>query len=135
METKQITEPVKLMLVKAHSFPEGIMPAFDKLGKLVGMSDTRTVYGLSRGIANDGVEYWAATEAKPGEAERLGLETYTIEPGTYLTETIADYMDHKEKIGEVFQQMIADPRLDPNTRCIEMYNGDESVECMVRIKP
>jgi hypothetical protein len=42
-------------------------------------------------------------------------------------------MDHKEKIGEVFQQMIADPRLDPKTRCIEKYNGSESVECLVRI--
>jgi len=36
-------------------------------------------------------------------------------------------------IGETFQKIIADPRIDPQGVCVEWYFNNKDVRCMVRM--
>ena len=46
---------------------------------------------------------------------------------------IQDYMKDTSAIGDAFQELLANPRIDPNGACIEWYINNDIVKCMVRL--
>jgi predicted transcriptional regulator YdeE len=125
---------VNVFYVKARSFPEGIASAFEQLQRLLRDAKGRQFYGLSRPNEKGVIEYKAAVEElKPDEGRDLGCERMVIKKGTYSGTVIRDYQKHIEKIQATFQELLQDPKLDPQGYCVEMYLGDKDVRCMVRL--
>ena len=42
-------------------------------------------------------------------------------------------MENIPAIGKAFAEMLAMPGIDPQGVCVEEYNGDQSVKCMVKL--
>lgn len=135
METFHLNKDISVICVTASSFPDGIMPAFQQLHGLLVPPGRRTFYGISY-MGQDGkiVYKAAAEEQQEGEAASLGCESYLIKKGTYLSRQINDFRNTVSLIGETFQSMLADPRIDKTGACVEWYLNEKDVICMVRLK-
>ena len=131
-----LEDDIKLICVAADSFPDGVMAAHQKLHATT-MQDPegRGHYGISWSDGKGGIVYKAAvSERASGEAEQLGLESFVLKKGTYLSVRLLDYMKNIPAIGKTFGEMLADPRLDPEGCCVEEYeeNGQD-MQCMVKL--
>lgn len=122
------------MCVTADRFPEGIRKAFDELKRRIPADDHRTPFGISKPEQNGTIVYRAGVEETfSGEAASCGCETVTLKKGTYLVETITGWQSKIESITTVFESLLADPQLDPETSCIEVYQSQTELHCMVRV--
>ena len=128
---------INVLCVTASSFPDGIMAAFDKLKSLIQSPAPRRVFGISYGDGNKNIIYKAAVEENStDEAARLGCERFTIKKGEYISEHIEDFMKNIPAMGQAFQEMCRDKRIDSKGYCIAMYlNNNKDVLCMVRLDP
>ncbi len=133
MESTSIENDKTVMFVEAASFPDGVSTAHEILHSNVPFSEHRGYYGISW-MEQGGIRYLAAAgELHDAEAEKHGLEKFTIKKGNYICETVHDFMKHIPAIGECFQRMLTDPRIDPQGYCLEIYEGND-VRCFVKIK-
>ncbi|MGN6567607.1 MAG: hypothetical protein ACTHJ0_06630 [Flavipsychrobacter sp.] len=132
MNAYKLDNNIYTICVRAHSFPDGITDAFERLKNLVPDTANRTLYGISR-PENGNIIYRAAVSAGKGEAEEKGAENFTIKTGNYITETPVDWETHKERIGDTFQTLLAYPGIDPDGACIEWYQPNGELVCMVRL--
>ena len=132
-----LNSDINVLCVTASSFPDGIMAAFDKLNSLVQEPGSRRVFGISYGDGDKNIIYKAALEENSAdEAARLGCERFTIEKGEYISEYIGDFMKNIPAMGQAFQEMCRDKRIDSNGCCIEIYlNNNKDVLCAVRLDP
>jgi len=134
METYFLKDDIELICVNANSFPDGITEAFDRLHNILGPDNRRKLYGVSHGTENGKTIYKAAAERQnDNEASELKLETFLVRKGEYVGARIINYPDHMESIGKTFEKLLANPRLDPNGCCVEMYLNEKDVQCMVRL--
>lgn len=134
METFQLNNDISVFYVTAKSFPDGVMAAYDALREMLPKNETRTFFGISRPDEKGIIVYKAAVEEKyEGEGKEHGCETFIIKQGTYLTETIYNWKKKMEMFQVNFNKLIADQRMDTDFPCIEWYDGDDKVVCMVRL--
>ena len=134
MENYFLKRDIKLFYVKASSFPSGILEAHEKLRSLIGSAKDRNVYGISYPETPGKIIYKAAVEESyAGEAEKLGCPIFIIKKGKYTSIYIKDFMSDIPAIGKAFQLLLDDPGIDPKGYCVEMYEGDKDVRCMVRL--
>ena len=134
MEKFEMQKDILVMYVSAASFPDGIEAAFKKLETSLPAKDGRNFFGISWADKNGKIVYKAAAGEKfPGEGKSLGLETFVIKKGTYISKLITDFMKNKQEIGATFKQMLKHPELDTNSYCLEWYKGGE-VLCMVKLE-
>jgi hypothetical protein len=132
MENYLLNNDINVICVTADSFPDGILPAFEKLHQLV--SANRRSYGISRPGKNGTIIYKAgAEELVEGEAEKLHLEKFVLKKGNYISIDITDFMKNIPAIGQAFEQLLVDTRIDPEGACVEWYFNEKDVKCMVRI--
>ncbi|MCU0347022.1 MAG: hypothetical protein MUC59_08760 [Saprospiraceae bacterium] len=133
METTSTENDKLVMLIEASSFPNGVGAAHEKLHGILPFSEQRGYYGISW-MEQGNVRYLAAAgELHETEAEKYALEKFTIKKGSYICETVRGFMKHIPVIGECFQKMLTDPRIDPQGYCLESYEGDD-VRCLVKLK-
>jgi len=130
-----LEKDIKVFYVTATSFPEGIQGSYQKLHSLIGSPTGRKFFGISYPETPSKIIYKAAVEESyPGEGEKLGCETLVIKKGQYISIYIKDFMKDIPKIGQSFQELLADERIDPKGCCVEEYINDKDVRCMVRLK-
>ncbi len=122
---------IPVFYTKADVFPEGISDAHQRMHALVDRVEGRQYFGMSR-PENGLIEYKAAAGKLAGE-NRHDLPELIIPKGIYAVQLISDYMLDPASIGQVFQELLKRPDLDPQGYCIEHYINDRDVECMVRI--
>ncbi len=134
METIRIDKDIAVFYVTAGSFPSGIMDAHQRLHALVPFSHTRRYFGISRPEQGTIVYRAGAEELVPGEGKHLGCETMVLKKGKYIVDTIKNYQENIESIGETFQTLLAKPNLDPQGYCIEWYFNTTDVRCMIRMQ-
>jgi len=137
MEPYFLNSDINVVCVTASSFPDGIVPAFEKLNSLIQSSKPRRIFGISYGDGNKNIIYKAAAEeSSADEAAQLGCERFTIQKGEYISQYIEDFMKNIPAIGQAFREMCSDNRIDSNGYCIEMYlNNNKDVLCMVKLDP
>jgi predicted transcriptional regulator YdeE len=134
MENFTLNEEIKVMCVAAESFPDGIAAAHQKLDAIAPVASDRRHFGISWGDGSGGIIYRAAAEEKEaGEAEKLGLEKFTIKSGQYLQETVENFMQNIPKVGETFKKLLAQPGVDPEGYCLEWYLNYKDMKCMVKL--
>ncbi len=135
MESIFLEQDVKVFYVAATSFPDGIQEAYQKLHSLIGSPAGRRFFGISYPETPSKIIYKAAVEERySGEGEQLGCESFVIKKGHYISIYIKYFMKDIPKIGQSFQELLTDHRIDPNGRCVEEYINDKDVRCMVRLK-
>lgn len=135
METFNLKYDMKLFCVTAQTFPGGIKPAFTALENMLPTVSDRIFFGISYNTA-EGIIYKAAVaEDFEGEGEIYGCETFILQGGEYLTETVLNWKNNEESIGKSFQRLLADPRLDEKFPCVEWYKSEGEVWCMVKMDP
>jgi hypothetical protein len=141
MENYQLDKDIRTICVTASSFPDGVMAAHDKIHSLVTVSAGSTYFGISRPDRTGKIIYKAAVDEqhvspdvqKTNEYEKQGFEPFLIPKGTYTSIYIPDFMKDVQQIGQAFRQLLAEPSIDQNGFCLEMYVGDKDVRCMIRL--
>jgi len=135
MEEYILNEDIKVMYITAESFPNGVLAAHQKLHTLFPADKNRKYFGISRPNEKSLIIYKAAVEEiTDGEAEKNGLETFTIKKGMFISELIPDFMKDVSAVGKTFEKLLDHPNLDPNGYCLEMYINETDVRCMVGLK-
>ena len=135
MNSYILDNDIKVICIKAASFPDGVLAAHQKLHALVGNDKERKYFGISYGEGLGNILYKAATEEKyDGESIDLQCESFTIRKGKYNSIFIKDFMKDIAAIGKAFQQLLTQPNIDPEGYCLEMYEGLNDVRCMVPLK-
>ena len=135
MEKYEQKEDVSLICLRATSFPEGIMDAFNKLQDSLPNCSERTWYGISKPNEQGEIIYRAAVTALADlEAQETGFESFTVTRGIYLTEEIKNWRENMQMIGETFNKLLQDPQLDMASSCIERYTAEDAILCMVKLK-
>lgn len=123
------------MCVTATSFPDGVMAAHQQLHQKVPFAPERRYFALSRPENGGGIVYHAAVEElNESEAGQYQLEKMTIKNGSYISSELHNYMDNTPAIGQTFQQLIAQPGIDPEGYCVEQYLSDKDMLLMVRLE-
>ena len=134
MENYFLEKDIKVFYVKATSFPDGITEAHQKLYALIGFAKHRKIYGISYPESPGKIIYKAAAEESYScEAEKLGCPTFIIKEGNYSSIYVKDFYSDIPPIGKAFQKLLDNPGIDPEGCCVEMYEGDKDVRCMVRL--
>lgn len=127
-------QDITIFCITADSFPDGVMHAWHRLHKTLPATTGRTFYGISHGSAN-GIVYKAGVqEAFAGEGAMYGCETVVIPKGDYMAETILDFPRQMHRFGEVFQTMIHHPDCAADALCVEWYQNETDVVCLVKQK-
>lgn len=131
MEQYSQAEDLAVMGVHVATFPNGIKEAFGSLMKTLG-SD-RDYYGISWCDEDDRVKYYAtAKEVFPSEREKYDYEVLTIEKGDYRAEAVHDWMSKTDCIKDVFHRLTPNDKPSKTRPCIEWYQSDEEMLCMVK---
>lgn len=136
MEKYKLDDGIKVLCVTADSFPNGILGAHNTLHSMLPSDNGRNFFGISFPNRKGNIIYKAAVEESyAGEAEKLGCESFIIKKGEYISIPIKNFMSDVLSVGRAFKELIADPKIDPNGVCVEMYSGSDDVRCMVRLDP
>ncbi|HYV90217.1 MAG TPA: hypothetical protein VE978_00465 [Chitinophagales bacterium] len=134
-EKYAIDKEIKVLCVTASSFPEGVLSAHQKLHSIFPLSDGRRFYGISRSNNKGEIVYKAAVEElHEGEAEKFGLETFIIKKGEYISELLKEWRKDEKLVEKTFKKLLADPGIDKNGYCLEMYLNEKDMRCMVPLK-
>jgi hypothetical protein len=131
----QIEKDIEVLCVTVSSFPDGVQNAFDGLSSKIPSTEGRTLYGISYGTEDGSIIYKAAiTQVESDEAEKYQCETFLIRKGSYISETITDFMKNIPEIGQTFRKLFADPRVDKTSGyCVERYLNQKDVQCLVTL--
>ena len=129
-----IEKDIPTVYVEATSFPNGVLAAHQKLHRLLENKEKRHFYGISYPNTEGGIVYKAAASTlNADEAKQLNLVTFVIKKGTYSSVFIENYLADIPSIGRTFQSLLADSRVDPNGYCLEIYEGEKDVRCLVKL--
>ena len=134
MESYFLENDITVFYVLAHSFPEGVLAAHQKLHELIPYSDKRRYFGISNPDKTGKIIYRAAAEELTNnEADKLKLETFVLKKGNYSSIVIKNYHKEISDIGKAFDILLTNANLDPQGACVEWYLNDTDVQCMVRL--
>ena len=76
----------------------------------------------------------AAKELYAGEGAKLGLETFIIRKGEFISMLLKDWRKEERLVEKTFRTLLADPDIDPKGYCLEMYLNENDMLCMVRLR-
>ena len=134
MEQVEFKNDIKVGIIKASSFPSGVLAAHKKLHSIIPFSRERQYYGISYGSENGEITYLAAAQAfSDTEMDDFGLESFTIKKGNYIIKHLKNYRENMSIIGSTFQEMLQHPQLDPQGYCLEAYTNENDMDCLVKI--
>jgi len=121
--------PLRLITVKARSFPEGIRPAWQEIEtkrKIKG----RKAYGVIR----EG-EYFAGLVSDGELEERVtGLPVLEVLGGSYARLKLEDWQSHIAEIGPLFAQMASEHEADPSRPALEFYRSFTELHLLLPVK-
>lgn len=140
MENFSLQNDIRLLCVKADSFPDGIKGAQEKLLSLIKPDAKRSYYGISY-LYDDEILYMAGVDiADANEKIPDDCTIYSLKEGNYNSIYITDFAKDISQIDHAFKQLLAVPAIDENGCCAECYlpEGDDfftakDMRCMVRL--
>lgn len=134
MENYILENDIRVFYTTADSFPEGILPAHQKLHALVPYSLERKYFGISFPDDTGKIIYKAgAEEMYEVESEKYNLPVFVIRKGRYTSLVLRNYRADISSISRAFDQLLQNPDIDPQGACVEWYISDHDMRCMVRL--
>jgi len=131
MQIYTLEQDIPVLCERAHSFPEDIMGAFERLQTKY--EAHRTMYGLSRPEEGKIVYMAAADRQNSDDTAAMGCEVFDIPKGRYAYVDITDWAANIPAIGKTFDELCHLPGIDPQGYCVEWYVNPKDVRCMVRL--
>ncbi|HWK08358.1 MAG TPA: hypothetical protein VNS58_32250 [Puia sp.] len=132
MEKYNIDRDISLFYKQATSFPMGVGGAFAALQALLPQPDGRLLYGISNPNKDGAIIYRAATEeAYPGEGREKACETFLVRKGSFISLYLANWKKDESGIGQSFRKLLSYPGIDPMGYCLEIYENNNDVRCLV----
>lgn len=132
MDVFKLSEDIKVVCVTAKHFPDDVERAHIQLHAMLPEKERRRFFGISKPNEEGVIVYKAAADIiEPGEAEKYGLETFTIQKGTFNTFYIKNFMEDTGRISQAFKLLLGQPEVDPLGYCLEWYIGENDVKCLV----
>jgi hypothetical protein len=133
MEQIFLHEEMILFCVEADSFPEGILPAFQQLHSFFQSNEEREIFGISRPENGKIIYKAAAMENTNGEFSKHQLPVFILSKGKYMSILVKDFKNNFLSINNAFKQLTSLSNIDLNGYCIEWYQGERDVLCLVKI--
>lgn len=134
METTSLAEDITIYCTTADDFPGGVLEAFQRLHRLVPFSTDRSYISISRPENRGNIVYRpGATEITEGEFKDLPLEKFAVKRGNYICRRVQDYRSDVARIQEAFAELLKHPNIDPQGYCVEIYESEDNVMCLVRL--
>ena len=135
MESYILEKDIRAFYITADSFPEGILPAHQKLHALVPFSLERKYFGISFPDETGKISYKAsAEELYESESAKYNLPVFVIKKGNYTSIVLRNYREDITSISKAFDQLLHNPDIDPKGACVEWYINENDMRCMVRLK-
>jgi len=131
MEKYEVPAAITVACITATNFPDGVMGAHQAVHAKFPAGNGRRFFGISRPDKKT-IVYKAAAEILPGDSID-GLETFVIQKGIYVGEYLHNFMEDVQQVGSTFRHILEQPGLDPNGYCLEIYEGDKDMRCLVRL--
>jgi hypothetical protein len=134
MEKFNIENDIRVLIIEAESFPEGVMDAHKLLHSKIPFSSERRYFGISSPDKNGEIIYKAAAEVLfEDESSKFDCETFIINKGEFNSIYISDFMNNIQSIGQTFLELLSSPEIEPNGYCLEWYINAKDVLCMVKL--
>lgn len=121
--------PLRLITVKAKSFPEGIRAAWQEI------ESRRKIKGRKAyGLIYDG-EYFAGLVSDGELEERVtGLPVIEVAGGPCARIKLEDWQKNIAEIGPLFAQMAAEHEVDPSRPAMEFYRSFTELHLLLPVK-
>jgi len=121
--------PLRLITVKAKSFPEGIRAAWQEI------ETKRKIKGLKAyGVIREG-EYFAGLVSDGDLEERVtGLPVIEVPGGPCARIKVEDWQSRVMEIGPLFAQMAAEHEADPTRPALEFYRSFTELHLLLPVK-
>jgi len=121
--------PLRLITVKAQSFPDGIRAAWQEL------ESKRKVKGRKAyGVIRDG-EYFAGLVSDGELEERVtGLPVIEVPGGPCARIKLENWQQHIAEISPLFEQMAAEHEADPSRPALEFYRSFTELHLLLPVK-
>jgi predicted transcriptional regulator YdeE len=134
MEQISFPQNIETIYIEASSFPDGVKAAHEKLHALVPPGNGRRFFGISYPGRDGKITYKAAAETLgPEEAKKLGLDTFTIRKGRYISETLTNWPGREMEIGGIFNKLLDRPAIASDGYCLEEYLDNNELRLMVTL--
>ena len=122
---------LRLMVVRADEFPDGIKTAWNRLESRLSSLKGRKFYGVTRCEDSQLVYFAGVVAAGDEEVTALGLPTMTIKGGKYASAKLLDWPKHTDKIGQIFSELMRDFPMDPNEPTLEYYRSQSELHLLI----
>jgi len=130
----KMSEDIAVHCSVAKSFPDGVMESHVRLHSLFPDYRDRRYFGISYPDKNGNINYKSAVEKlNTDNVVYNDIEQFEIKSGMYIGVHIKDFMSNPNAIGEVFNELITYPNIDPIGYCLEQYINISDVICMVKV--
>lgn len=126
---------LQVMGIKVNRFPEDVQSTFDSLEKKVLRRTQRKMFGALN-VSNEVPEYKACIEQ--GGLDNplfLGLESYVLPGGKYISGKLINWSLNKDLIREMFGEMGHKYLLDASRPQLEYYKSKRELILMLPIMP
>lgn len=133
IEDYEIERTISILYEIAEDFGQDIAQAFVRLAeKAQNNGQQRACYGIIL-KENNTMQYRAGfNELFEGEGESLGISTFLIPKGQYCSIHIENWNQKLLEIGPTFDQILKSGKVDTSSPCIEYYQTEKDLYCMVR---
>jgi predicted transcriptional regulator YdeE len=126
-------DTLKLIYLKADSFPGGITAVWDKLDITLPSLKGRKFYGTAK-MTGGQMEYRACVvPLDENEHNRLGMEEFTIPAGYYTAKKLNDWQNHIPEIRNLFTELNSKFEADTERYNLESYKSSKELIVMLPI--
>ncbi len=136
LKTKTINlSPILTMSIKVSEFPDGVKTAFTRLEKKLNNKNGRQFFGAAN-VKNNELDYKAClVQNNEFEHLSLGLESYTIPGGKYITHRLINWSKNTHLIKEIFGELESKYLFDASRPQLEYYKNNRELLLMLPIIP
>ncbi len=128
-----LNNDILLFYLQAKSYPQGIAEAHEDFRKKIKNPDDQIIYGVSRPEQHQ-IVYRVGAEAQfPEVPNWKDQERLVLKRGRYAAIEITDYRQHLSDIAKAFEKLLSRPDIDPEGYCVEKYETENKLTCMVRL--
>ncbi|MBC7257627.1 MAG: GyrI-like domain-containing protein [Chloroflexi bacterium] len=127
-----VTMPALLLAVcRAHTFPEGIKDAWNRLEAAKPSLKGRRFYGLTV-CEGDKLAYYAAVEVTHDEeAAALGFPVLRVKGGPCARVKLRDWPKHVDEIGDIFADLMRRFTMAPDAPTVEYYRSQSELHLLL----
>lgn len=125
---------IRLLTVRATSFPAGVPDAFARVTSRSSRRRAPILYGISKPDRHGVIRYQAGLEATSSRQQGPpGWRVRVLRKGVYATVTVRGWRKRLDTISGVFASLLRHPQCDPASPCIEVYRSPSVLVCMIRL--